>query len=321
MARRRRRRAAAPARRRATGGGLVSAPPKRPNRKRKRRAKQRARKQFPGLSGQQRGLIQERGGQDMSMAEYGGQTLMPRAFDAYDQEFDWNALPQGPVQGDFGDWRQEQIDSQYNDYTNRMQSSWDQENNEFEQMAHERGWAPGSDLYNQEKNRIATRQDDARQSALAGAMSGAAQSAGQFYDIGSRDRQNALSEGLQARGMPLSEYNAMNAAQSPMMMQNLGYSQQFGLQQNAQNFTAHQNALARAGAGGGGGPGEPPITPWGQYGFSGPQELDAYREQQRRDSVLWGQQNAPRQPSGPSPWAGAAGGILGSLAGGWASTW
>lgn len=335
-------------RRKRKGTGTLSKPPPRRKGKalKKQRAKRQARRQaeglgkyaadfvpkgegdrvrkLTGLRKDQSKTINRRTGQDNRLSEFAGDTMLPQVFDSYAQPFDWGALPQAPIQEDFAQWRQGQIDSNYNNYVDRMSPQWDQEKDEFEQMMYERGHGPGSDVYEREKNRLLSRHDDARQNALVTAENTAAQSAGQFYDIGQQDRSRALGEGLQQRGQALGEYNALNAAQSPMMMQNLGFSQQLGLQNDAQRFQARQNALNRQGLGGGGA-GGPPTTPWGNYGFGGPAELDAYREQQRRDQQLWNYQNNPQYQqgdggSGVSPWAQLGGQALGTGLGIWAST-
>jgi len=112
------------------------------------------------------------------------------------------------------------------------------------------------------------------------------------------------------KGDPLNNYNQLMAAQSPMGMQNLGYSQQQGL-----NNQAYQQQLgiikATPRGGGGGGGGSPSM--WQQYGFTSPQEYDAYKTS---NDIFRAQQmaaiNNQYQPKGPSSGALIGGQALGT---------
>jgi hypothetical protein len=122
---------------------------------------------------------------------------------------------------------------------------------------------------------------------------------------------------MQERNMPLSEYSALMGARSQMPMQNLQYSQQRGMQTQAEKAAMAQQqaqinaqmAMASMRGSGGGGGGSQPV--WAQYGFSSPQEYDQYQIQL--------DQQANPTPKQPNPYAGLAGSILGSVAQGWAT--
>lgn len=297
------------------GKGISSAPPE-PRNKGKGKGKGKDKfggfstPGYAGLNDQQAAIINQTQGQDFSLGGY-AQGQLGNIEQAYNQPFDWNGLPTQPVQGDFNNWRQEQIDANYDLYAQDMDPEFQRELLDFEETAMQRGWTPGSNVYEREKSRIESRQARDRQAAKTGAINLSGQTAGQFYDIGTAARGNALSEGMMQRNMPLNEFNALRDAQSGMGIQNLGYAQARGLADQAYQ---HQLGVIRntPRGGGGGGGGSPAL--WQQYGFSSPMEYDAYKTQQARDNALWDYSNNPqyRQPSSPSYGSQIGGQILGT---------
>lgn len=269
-----------------------------------------------GLNKTQDLAIDQRSQADLSLGNQAN-NMLPGIMDAYNQPFDWKGLPSAPVQGDFNDWRQGQIDSTYGDFTKRFDPQFAKANEDFEQQMANRGIPVGSELYNNQKQLLTQGQNDARQSAMVQAQGIAGQNAGQFFDIGTQARSNALGEGLQQRNMPLAEFNQLYASRSPFDLQNLSYSQQRGLQD--QQFQNAKN-MPRGGGGGGGGGGG---AEWQQMGFSSPMEYYAFKQAESRANKQWEWDNNPQYNQGGggmNPYAGMVGGILGAGIGGWAST-
>lgn len=252
---------------------------------------------FDGLSAGQNKVINQRNRADASLGRTANQTILPRVNEAYANEFDWSQLPTGPVQGDFNNWRQSQIDATYEDFNRRFEPQFSKQAESFEQDMYNRGIPVGSELYNQQKQLMQQGQQDARSSALVQAQGLAGQNAQQFFDIGTQARGNALNEGMLQRNMPLSEFNALSSAQSPMMMANLGYAQQRGLNQQ-------QGDIARSMPRGGGG------DPYG--GFGSTEALWAAQDARQRANQAWQWANQPKAPSGPSVGAQIGGQVLGT---------
>lgn len=289
------------------GKGLLSKPPE-------KRKKSNADRKMAGLNRQQSNLVRARENRDLSIGN-AADNLFQGVQDSLNQPFDWNALPQAPVQGDYDKWRQDQINSTYNDFTSRMNPQFKQQMDEFEQTMYNSGIPMGSDLYNREKSRLEQSQNDARSNALIQAQGIAGQNAGQFFDIGTTARGNAYNEAMAKRNMPLSDYQNLLGLQS-------GYSdaalaQNFATQNQQKEFDQQRWMLKNTPhGGGGGGGGAGPV--WAQYGYSTPQEYDAYKTAQARENAAWEWANNPqyRKPSQPNPYTQLGGGILGAFAGG-----
>lgn len=269
------------------------------------------------------------------------------------QDIDWSGVPQGPVSGDFNNWRQQQIDATYSDFSRRMEPQFKQQENDFQQQMANRGIPVGSDLYNRQLKQLQDSQADQRNAAMVQAQGIAGQNAQQFAGVGfqanSQGMQNALSrwdvgnqqydnrfgdasrmydaqlgarsnrinDYMMQRGMPLYDYNQLRAAQSPLGMQNMQYSQSKDLaNQQYQQQLGIIKATPRGGGGGGGG--SPSL--WQQYGFSSPQELDAYKNANslfmQQQQMALQQQYQPKQPNPYYGLLGQVGGIaLGSYLG------
>ena len=305
---------------------------------------------LPGLTEGQNSLINQRQGQDQQLGNMAGTALTNTQQDL-SQPFDWNnqnyALPNSPdysgvsqIPGgsDYNQWRQQQIDLSNQAFENRFAPVFKQQNDDFEQQMQNRGIPVGSDLYNKQKSALQQSQSDQRLQSQSAAMNQAANDASSFanvgfqahntgmqdvntkYDAGVTAANNNLTRAQQARYGNLNEYNQLAGAQSGMGMQNLGYSQNYNMQQmqNANNAAlqndqqAHERWMMqntpRGGGGGGGGAG--PV--WQQYGFSSPMEYDAYKTAQARDQQMWQWNNQPKAPSGPSTTSQVGGAILGT---------
>lgn len=260
-----------------------------------------------GLNRRQERLVRQRERGDIALGAQANQ-MLPQVQAAYEQPFDFGALPEAPVSGDFQDWRQGQIDQAYNLFESRFAPQFEQQKQDLEQQLYNRGIPVGSPLYNDQMAQLSRQQNDARQSALVNAQGIAGQNAEQFFNIGQQARGSALSEGLLGRNMPLSEYSALLGAQSGLGQQYADYGLQRGLQQQQADLQLRNAQQAPRGGGGA-------LPQWQQYGFSSPIEYDAYRTQQEQQAMLWQFQNDPqyRQPRGPSIGSQIGGSILGGV--------
>lgn len=266
-----------------------------------------------GLTKGQNALINTRQAQDQGLADTAG-TMLGQINSNFSQPFDYSQY-KGPAEGDYNNWISGQM-GQYNQaFDQRMNPQFAQESQDLEQQLANRGIPMGSELYNREKSRLEQSHNDARTQAYASNQASAANAASQFFNIGTQAQDRGMGLAQSQRYAPLSEFNQLTAAQSPMMQQNLAYSQQRGL--NTQQGQI-QKSMPRGGGGGGGS-----SPAWAQAGFSSMQEYDAYRVAQARDQKNWEWANDPnyKKGSGASPWAGFAGSIIGQGLQGWASTW
>ena len=277
-----------------------------PKAREKRRIKAR-----DGLNRMQERALQQQERADVQLGSMAND-MLSRVDESYEQPFDFSQLPSAPVSGDFNDWRTQQIDQAYKMYTDRQEPQFAKQREQLEQDLYNRGIPVGSGLYNQQVQELERAHNDARQSAMTNAQAIAGQNAGQFFDIGSQARGNALNEGMLERNMPLSEMQALRGAQSGFNAQNLAYNQQRGLTGYEADLQL-RNARQMPRGGGGGN------AAWQQYGFSSPMEYDAYKTQKEREDFLWAQQNTPKQKS-INPWAGLLGGVGSAALGGWASS-
>lgn len=274
------------------------------------RAKERI-KAREGLNRMQSRALQQREQADVRLGGIANE-MLPEVRAAYENPFDFSQLPSAPVSGDFNDWRNQQIDQSYNLFSSRFEPEFAKQRDDFEQQMYNRGIPVGSELYNNQLQQMERAQNDAKQAALVNAQGIAGQNAGQFFDVGTQARGNALNEGLLKRGMPLAEMQALYGAQSGFNAQNLAYNQQRGLTGYEADLQL-RNARQMPRGGGGGN------AAWQQYGFDSPMAYDAYKTQQERDNYLWMQQNTPKQKQ-PSPYPGLLGSIGGAVLGGVASS-
>ncbi len=273
--------------------------------------KDTAKQKLGNLTNGQNQLINDKQSADITLGGIANNKLS-EVQKSMETPFDWNALPAQVVSGDYNKWRQDQIDSTYNDFSRRMDPQFKQEQDDFEQMAYERGWAPGSKIYDQQKQQLLQQQSDARDTALTQAQSIAGQNATQFFNVGSQAREQAYTDAARARGMSLADYMAITGAQSGMTAADLAHSQAMEQAQQQGDLTL-RNIKATPHGGGGSQPA------WQQYGFSSPMEYDAYQTQRARDQAQWEWQNGPQQAKGPSTGSQIAGAVGAGIAGAGAS--
>lgn len=297
--------------------GILSKPPKaaasKPkaqNSKPKKNAKAQAPAADPlrGLSDRQKQGVNQRQDVDNQLGATAA-GMMPGVQSAYQNPFDWSQLPSSPVQGDFNAWRDQQVQQGNQAFDARMNPVFQQQGQDFEQQMANRGIPIGSELYNREKNRMEQSQNDARQQGYFQAAQTAGQNAEQFFNVGTQARGNALSEGLTKRNMPLNEMNALYAAQSPMNMQNLGYAQNLGSQNNQAANQLYVNKNSPRGGGGGGG-----ADPY--MGFGTAQNLWSAQDARSRANAEYQMQLQQKYaPKSPSYGAQLGGQLLGGAIG------
>lgn len=284
--------------------GILSKPPKKQSsadraaavaRKQARDAARKP-KNMQGLDAQQSGNIRQTQSNDAALGQTAANQL-GAINDAYSQPFDWSQLPKSPwSQGeDLKGMSQKYQDEVYSNFARNAEPVFQKQLEDFDQSMSSKGIPIGSELYNRAKKELLNTQEGQRQSIRTDALTGSSQYAGQWNDIGTQNYSNAYAMAQAKRNMPLSDYNAIMGARSGMDMQNLGYSQALGAQNNQAKQNVWQAKNTPRGGGGGGGGG----AMWQQYGFSSPQEYDAYKTAQIRDQQQWEWSNKPKD-KGPS---------------------
>lgn len=283
-----------------TTNGLLTPPPiasKQPSQRRQNHLNRQAaiqdiQGQYPGMSKQQARILYQGQKGDIGTGA-AANSQIGQINSNFSQPYDYSELPQSPVQGDFNQWRQGQIDSLTQDYERVNAPIFQKEREEFEQRMSITGNPPGSPAYNAGLKQLTDRQDAARQSAQTAAMANAGQNAQQFYNIGMQDKDNAYKYGMAERYQPLQDYNALRASQSPYAMNQLQYNQALGLAQDA-----------RTG------------------GFGNIMDYWAAQDDRQRRNDMWQFKNNPQYKQ-PSPWAqvgGTALGVGGNILADWASS-
>jgi hypothetical protein len=282
------------------GAGILSKPPKA-----KDRGKGKPKGQnLQGLTKQQNQIINQTQQGDLALGQTANQQI-PGIQQNFEKPFNYQDY-YGPAGDDYNGWIDNEMQTYQDAYDAEMNPQFQDQMGDFEQQMHNRGIPMGSELYDKEKTRLEKSQGAQRQQAYAANRSNAANSATQFFNIGSTANQNKFGMDQASYYQPLNNYNQLMGAQSGMGMQNLGYSQQRGLADQAGQIA---RSMPRGGGGGGGG--TPPM--YAQYGFSSPMEYDAYKQQQARDAQSWEWANNPqyKTPKGASPWASLGGQALG----------
>lgn len=324
--------------------GIASPPPKpAPKKNAQKRNRNKGMQQLGGLTKQQNKAINLRQEADIGLSQNANQ-MLPGVYDAYSQPFDWNSLPQqsgqldwqnmpdAPGMDDYNSWVDSQMQNYNQAFDQRMEPIFAKQDENFRQRMANEGVAEGSEKYNNAYKEMTQGQNDARTQAYAANQGQAVNSAMSMFGAGQQNRNRAVGEGITQfdvgnqvydralqnsmaqRNLPLSEFNSMYGAVSGMPLQNLGYSQAQGLQQ--QDFRNQSKLLAqsKAGMGGGGGGSGEPNNIWNKYGFATPQEYDAYKVAQQRDQAMWDYANNPayRSKGGPSAGSQLLGGVLGT---------
>jgi len=266
-----------------------------------------------GLTRGQNQVINDRQEADIRLGGYANEQLENIQED-YSTPFNWDGVPDAVVGQDVEAWREGQIDSTYNDFTKRLDPQFKQEQDDFEQQMFNRGIPLGSGLYNNQKNEMMQRQNDAKSSALVQAQGIAGSNAGQFFDIGSRARSQGIQDEAMRRGMSLNDYLAISGAQSGMGSQNLQFSQAGDLQRQGADLDL-RNAKQKPSGGGGG----EAKSAWEKYGFTSPMDFDAYQDERAYNNLKRQKGLQPKGPSSGSQIAGQVGGAIVGAAANWAA--
>lgn len=298
--------------------GLLSTAPKKAAAKPTRAQKAaKAQKQFQRTTAaQQQGIIQGQGQTVKDLTDLGN-TQFQGVKDAYSQPFDLSGLPAAPVADE--NYRSQIEKSNMDRFNREYDNQFKNELSDFEMMAGQRGWTPGSEVYNKEKTRIQDSQNKARENAVDQARISGGAEMGRYYDLQDRTRGTARDEYVAGRDRPFQEYSATQGqiAQNPLWNQWSQNSQQQFQGQQAQQDRDQAMKIANLNRGGGGGGGSDP------YGGFGSQQAywDAQDARSRANAEYAMQldQKYNPKPKQVSPYAQLGGGILGSLAGGFAN--
>lgn len=304
--------------------GLLSDPGKKQARQDNRQAKQdaKAQKQFNRTTAaQQRGIIQGQGQSVQDLTNFGN-TQFQGVKDAYSQPFDLSKV--GAVPTNDEGYRSSIEQANIDRFNRQYDKQFSKEKSDFEMMAGQRGWVPGSEVYNNEKTRLEGSQNTARENAIDQArISGGAEQQ-RLFDMQNQTYGTNRDNYVASRDRPQQEYAATQGliAQNPLWNQ--------WSQNSQQNFQGQQAQLDRnqamkiasmnrgGGGGGGGGGGAGPL--YAQYGFTTPQQYDQYKLDQSiaaKDAEL--QLAQKYQPKQVSPYAQLAGGAVGAFTNSFAS--
>lgn len=174
------------------------------------------------------------------------QGMLGRLGEAYQKPFDWSGLPAAPT-GDAAE--RQRIEGALFD---RMKPVHQQQQSSLENQLRGQGLSRGSEAWNREMQRMGDQQSRERFDAL---MVGG-QEQGRQFDMGSRARQQGISEQTMQRQTPLNELNALLTGQQVGMpemprfnaSQSAGgtnYSAAAGQQYNAalDSYNARQGAM------------------------------------------------------------------------------
>ena len=302
--------------------GLLSTAPKKATAKPTRaQTAAKAQKQFQRTTAaQQQGIIQGQGQSVKDLTDFGN-TQFQGVKDAYSQPFDLSQAGAVPTNDEA--YRSSIEQANIDRFNRQYDKQFSREKSDFEMMAGQRGWTPGSEVYNNEKTRLEGSQNTARENAIDQArISGGAEQQ-RLFDMQSQTYGTNRDNYVATRDRPQQEYAATQGliAQNPLWNQWSQNSQQNFQGQQAQldrNQTMKIANMNRGGGGGGGGGGAGPL--YAQYGFATPQEYDKYKLDQgiaAKDAEL--QLAQKYQPKQVSPYAQLGGGIIGSFANGFAS--
>lgn len=264
---------------------------------------------YPGLNKDQKALLNQTEASDLALGDI-GQAMIPGIQSAFESPYDSSQLPPTPWSQaeDIKGFQDKYYNEVYNDYATQAEPQFQKQLNDFDTQMAQRGIPIGSELYDRQKKNLLDTQEEQRQTMRTQALQGAGQYAGQWQDIANQNFQGAYDYSNAERYRPLNEYSMIQGAQSGMGPAMLAHSF------DRSNQIWAKNNQPSGGGGGGGGSG----YLWQQYGFSSPQEYDAYKQNQARENQMWDWQNNPqyRTPKQPNPYAQLGGSILGSIAGG-----
>jgi len=158
--------------------------------------------------GGQEELLKQRQELDKSALGVAG-TALDQFGQNISQPVDFSGATKLPGGGDMLAARQQTADATYQSLMRDIEPAQRQEREEFEQRAYQRGWTPGSEAYEREKNALAARQNDARLDAQAKAYELGSVEQSRIMDQALAGRQQDVGEILTKRGLPMQEYSGL----------------------------------------------------------------------------------------------------------------
>lgn len=195
-----------------------------------------------GLTSEQQQALDAQQKLQQGRSEF-AQSLLGGAEKAFSSPLDYGALPGLP---DAEATRSQAIDASFNQARSRLDPMWGQRGDALKASLLNSGFSEGDAGYKNAMGEFERDRDDAYNSAMNSAIGSGAQAAQQMFGMGMGQRQQALSEAIQQRDMPLNELNAMLNGQQVGMPSQPGVSQATQLQgtnySGAAN-TAYQNAF------------------------------------------------------------------------------
>lgn len=298
--------------------GLLSTAPKKATAKPTRaQTAAKAQKQFQRTTAaQQQGIIQGQGQSVKDLTDFGN-TQFQGVKDAYSQPFDLSQAGAVPTNDEA--YRSSIEQANIDRFNRQYDKQFSREKSDFEMMAGQRGWTPGSEVYNNEKTRLEGSQNTARENAIDQArISGGAEQQ-RLFDMQSQTYGTNRDNYVATRDRPQQEYAATQGliAQNPLWNQWSQNSQQNFQGQQAQLDRNQTMKIAGMNRGGGGGGGSDPFM-----GFGSAQGLWDAQDARSRANAEYGMQLDQKynpKPKQVSPYAQLGGGILGSFANGFAS--
>lgn len=212
------------------------------------------------------------GNQMTTMGRQAGVNSMGQAAQNYSQPYNYNGISQVMGGQQLGDARNKAASSAYESQMSLMRPEREQQNAQFEQMAAERGWVPGSKMYENEKTRMQNQQAAQDKSLAESSYNTGLNEYNTMFNTSTSDRSRQISEMNQMRDRPLQEAQSMFGAgpgpqidqfadYGPVTQEGVDASKYYGVgmqgrmqtEQNAwqskENILNRQNNIATAGAG------------------------------------------------------------------------
>lgn len=121
------------------------------------------------------------------------------------QPYSFEGMSKVYGEGDLEGARNKAADSVYNRQMRQLEPQMKQERQEFEQMAAERGWVPGSEIYEREKSRMGESQRRQQQDISDQAYQTGSQEMSQMRGYSAEDRSRQIGEMEALRSRPIAE--------------------------------------------------------------------------------------------------------------------
>lgn len=142
-------------------------------------------------------------------ARQAGLAASQNAFNTYQQPYNYNGISDVMGGAELGDARNKAATSAYESQMALMRPEFQDQSARFEQMAAERGWVPGSKLYEKEKTRLQNQQDAQAKSIADNAYNQGLSEYNTMFNTSTSDRARQISEMNQMRDRPLTEASAL----------------------------------------------------------------------------------------------------------------